>query len=270
MTPITKLLKNLSLLKSQLPLKQPIVLLMSGAFNPIHKQHIGTLEIAKKEIEAKDSTIKVVAGYLSPSSDLYVNKKLKDEAISAEHRIKMIKLAVQESDWIDVDEWEIGASIDRNRNIQTYELAQYLLNYLNSDPNVLKYSNNLKVMFVVGSDSCLKSKDKSRFKKLFEAGIELIVVNREQNDPNWESKCKDFLDSCLEENLQKESFFLFESNGDYEIRSTEIRSMLKNKAEGLESFLHSPVLEYIKKNELLQKEEQFETKVMNYNWTNKK
>jgi|SRR6185369_5193002 len=98
MTPITKLLKNLSLLKSQLSPKQPVVLLMSGAFNPIHKQHIGTLEIAKKEIEAKDSTIKVVAGYLSPSSDFYVQKKLKDEAINADHRIKMIKLALEKSD----------------------------------------------------------------------------------------------------------------------------------------------------------------------------
>ena len=262
MTPITKLLKNLSLLKSQLSPKQPVVLLMSGAFNPIHKQHIGTLEIAKKEIEAKDSTIKVVAGYLSPSSDFYVQKKLKDEAINADHRIKMIKLALEKSDWIDVGEWEIKASIDRNKNLKTYELAQHLLNYLNSNQEILKYSNNLKVMFVVGSDSCLESKDKSRFQKLFEASIELIAVNREQNEPNWENKCKNFLESCFSTDSQ--FFFLFDSNDDYEIRSTEIRRMLKNKEEGLENLLHSQVLEYIKENELFKKTEQFEAKIMNH------
>jgi len=40
--------------------------------------------------------------------------------------------------------------------------------------------------------------------------------------------------------------------------------MLKNKEEGLENLLHSQVLEYIKKNGLLQKTEQFETKIVNY------
>jgi len=63
-----------------------------------NKQHCNVLGIAKKEIETKDSNIKVVAGYLSPCSDIYAERKLKDEAISAEQRIEMIKLAVEESD----------------------------------------------------------------------------------------------------------------------------------------------------------------------------
>jgi len=39
----------------------------------------------------------------------------------------------------------------RNENIKTYELAQHLLNYLNSNQEVLKYSSGLKIMFVVGN-----------------------------------------------------------------------------------------------------------------------
>jgi len=82
-----KLLKNLSLLASQSLSKEPIVLLMSGVFNPIHKQHIDTLEIAKGEIENKDFNIKVVAGYISPCSDIYAKKKLKDDATSSDDQI---------------------------------------------------------------------------------------------------------------------------------------------------------------------------------------
>ena len=96
-TSIKKLLTNLTFLKSQSPDKQPIVLMMSGVFNPIHRQHIDTLEIAKREIEARDSNVKVVAGYIYPCSDSYAKRKLGNEMIAIDSRIEMIKLATEES-----------------------------------------------------------------------------------------------------------------------------------------------------------------------------
>ncbi len=45
------------------------------------------LEEAKKYVDAMEMPLfEVVAGYLSPSHDKYVKNKLKDEAISFEHR----------------------------------------------------------------------------------------------------------------------------------------------------------------------------------------
>ncbi|PKB98194.1 hypothetical protein RhiirA5_367091, partial [Rhizophagus irregularis] len=50
LTPTTKLLTNLSQLKSETPSKTPVVLLTTGSMNPIHKQHYNNFEIAKREL----------------------------------------------------------------------------------------------------------------------------------------------------------------------------------------------------------------------------
>jgi nicotinic acid mononucleotide adenylyltransferase len=106
LTPIKKLLTNLSLLKSQSPSKQPIVLLTTGSLNPIHKQHYNNFEIAKRELELRFPDVKVIAGFISPSQGLYVESKLGNYAIPIDDRIEMCKLVVKESSWIDVDLWE--------------------------------------------------------------------------------------------------------------------------------------------------------------------
>lgn len=51
---ITKLLSHLQFLN----FKQPIVLLTQGSMNPIHKQHVNILELARKEIEGQVPTLK--------------------------------------------------------------------------------------------------------------------------------------------------------------------------------------------------------------------
>jgi hypothetical protein len=60
--------------------------------------------------------------------------------------------------------------------------VQYFLKYLKSEQEILEYSNNIKVMFVIGSDSC--GHGLGRFKKLFEMGLQLIVIGREENNPD--------------------------------------------------------------------------------------
>jgi nicotinic acid mononucleotide adenylyltransferase len=70
---------------------------MDGSLNPIHKQHIENFEVAKRGIEKKNSDVKVVAGYISPSTDIYVKDKLGEEAISGNYRIEMVKLATEDS-----------------------------------------------------------------------------------------------------------------------------------------------------------------------------
>lgn len=257
---IKKLLINLSALKSQSTSLKPVVLMLGGVFNPIHKQHIDTLEIAKKKIEAKDSNIKVVGGFISPCSDIYAKKKLKELAINIDQRLAMIRFAVEDSEWIDINDWEAKHPDNQEKSLPTYVTVKHLSNYLNSNPEVLKYCNGLKVMFVVGSDSC--SGHGGRFKKLFEMGTELIVINREAGNPSWESQCKSFLNSTFDGDLQKLVHF-FDSEDDYEIRSTEIRNILKNQVKGdLTKLLHPKVLEYIENNELFQEQKQTQIEIL--------
>ncbi|CAF1450633.1 unnamed protein product [Rotaria sp. Silwood1] len=43
------------------------VLIMTGSMNPVHRSHIGNLELVKQHIEQTDRQWKVLAGYLSPT-----------------------------------------------------------------------------------------------------------------------------------------------------------------------------------------------------------
>src|SRR5437879_5087259 len=71
-------------------------LILSGSFNPIHTQHVRALKAARKHLEKAGWTI--VAGFLAPSSEAYVKKKLRAKALPICQRIELCKLAVEDSD----------------------------------------------------------------------------------------------------------------------------------------------------------------------------
>ena len=75
-------------------------LILSGSFNPIHTQHVRALEAARRYLESVGWC--VVGGFLAPSSDEYVKAKLRANALTIGQRIKLCKLAVEGSDWINV------------------------------------------------------------------------------------------------------------------------------------------------------------------------
>ena len=83
------------------------ILLTTGSLNPIHTGHIDMMNFAKTELESykKNSTkYTVIGGFMSPSHDEYV--RTKPSYIRSDDRVKMIKIAVQDSNWIECDEWE--------------------------------------------------------------------------------------------------------------------------------------------------------------------
>ena len=75
-------------------------LVLSGSFNPVHAQHVKLLNIAKKYLEEKGWNI--IAGFLAPSSEAYVNKKYGKVKWSLKRRIHMCNLAIKDSSWISV------------------------------------------------------------------------------------------------------------------------------------------------------------------------
>jgi len=51
------------------------IVVLGGAFNPIHAGHIVALTVARDHLE--QNGIRVLAGYLAPASDGYVHSKYK-------------------------------------------------------------------------------------------------------------------------------------------------------------------------------------------------
>lgn len=79
----------------------PLVLLACGSFNPITNQHMRLFELARDHMHSTGQ-YQVVGGIVSPVSDGYGKQGL----VPAKHRIAMVKLALQSSSWVTVDEWE--------------------------------------------------------------------------------------------------------------------------------------------------------------------
>lgn len=78
-----------------------VVLLATGSFNPITVQHLRLFELARDHLHSTGN-YKVVKGIISPVSDGYKKKGL----VEGPHRLSMVQLATQTSDWIKVDPWE--------------------------------------------------------------------------------------------------------------------------------------------------------------------
>ncbi|KAG5847539.1 hypothetical protein ANANG_G00127150 [Anguilla anguilla] len=79
----------------------PLVLLACGSFNPITLQHMRLFELARDHMH-QTGQFQVVGGILSPVSDVYGKQGL----APARHRVAMARLALGNSDWVRVDDWE--------------------------------------------------------------------------------------------------------------------------------------------------------------------
>ena len=95
-------------LKRVLPGRRPLVLVTTGAFNPVHLQHIRMFYLAREYL-ANHTTYQVVGGLISPAHDSAIRsaqRRFPAHAIPAKHRIAMIETAVAGSSWLGVGRWE--------------------------------------------------------------------------------------------------------------------------------------------------------------------
>lgn len=70
------------------------VLVLPGSFNPVHSEHVQSLELARAHLERRG--IEVVGAFLQPSSDQYVTHKLGGQwAMSLADRIAACELSAQ-------------------------------------------------------------------------------------------------------------------------------------------------------------------------------
>uniref|UniRef100_A0AAV2ZAR8 Cytidyltransferase-like domain-containing protein n=1 Tax=Lagenidium giganteum TaxID=4803 RepID=A0AAV2ZAR8_9STRA len=107
--PLQKIAQNLEEFQGTPPKTEVVVLVSSGAFNPIHMLHVRAFYVARQYVES-NYKYPVVGAFISPSHDTYVrvkNRRNPREMITRRHRLALIEAAVASSSWIEVDKWEI-------------------------------------------------------------------------------------------------------------------------------------------------------------------
>lgn len=163
-TPVDKILGNLD------NIKNPVVLLSTGGFLPIHDGHINMMQLAKCKLE--ELGYNVVGGYFSPSHEDYVSTK-PNYYTNLGSRLFECQKAVSFSEWLMIDPWEcqyVKSYINFTSVIDRLEL--YLQKHID---------NRIKVAYVFGGDN-------AKFNYCFEDDGIGICINRKNNN-------KEFLDA---------------------------------------------------------------------------
>jgi nicotinamide mononucleotide adenylyltransferase len=94
-------------------------------------------EMARDALHDKES-YQVVGGFLSPVSDEYKKPGLERSS----HRLEMCRLAVADSDWLEVDDWESDQP--------TYQRTIQVLNSLQERMDT--FGGGARVMLLAGAD----------------------------------------------------------------------------------------------------------------------
>lgn len=123
--PKDKLLKQ----KTQ---KEPLVLVACGSFSPVTYLHLRMFEMARDYINEQDR-FELLGGYFSPVNQNYSKKGL----VESHHRVSMLRLAVECSDWLMVDDWEAEQ--------KEYQKSASVLDHFNKNLNV-------RIMLLAGGD----------------------------------------------------------------------------------------------------------------------
>ena len=242
-TPVSKIIENMK----DKDIKNPVVLLTTGGFDPIHEGHLYMMDFAKKVLEKNGYN--VVGGYLSPSHESYVSTKPYYK-INSYERLDLCQECVKDSKWLMIDPFEsiyVKTYVNFTDIIQRLEL--YLKKHINS---------NIQVAYVFGGDN-------SEFMYCFENKGIGICIEREGYSEKFnqiKNKCKgknnffinnkSIVSTYSSRNIrQRESYDYNNQNyskedGDYVIRNEGITPLLNYKQNVKEEILQKEHEEFLK------------------------
>lgn len=200
-----------------------------GSFDPIHFGHIKPLMELNKEFNFNN--ILLIPCNLSPS--------LKKTNASAIDRFEMTKVISQSntnnflSDDIEIKRGGISYSYDTLRDIKN------------------KYGQN--ILLIIGADVFLNFDKWYNYNKIINM-VNIIVLNRPKYNTDFNNSLpKEIIDKIItnkDDFLNEKSGYIYLfNNSEYNISSTIVRSMIKNKKEPI-SMTPGSVYSYIKRNKL--------------------
>jgi len=195
-----------------------IILIESGALAPPHRMHIGLMEKVKKFFE-NNKNKKVIGGYIIPSSDKYIRRKLKQDFIPLKHRVNITKILIKNSNWLECLDWDMAYGEEIKICIDKI-LRQKLPNY------------KIKSYLVFGIDFYIRTKIKLI--------SEQVCIYRPGYDLNEAKK------------LYTKDLIFVEGN-DEDISSTQIRKALRdNDEKSINELMTEDVIDYIKNNNIFE------------------
>lgn len=147
----------------------PVVLLATGGFFPLHRGHLAMVEAARRAVERTGRV--VVGGYLSPGPDRYLQRKRPVSVAPAAARVADLAAALAGSTWLDVDPWEALAG---RGTVNFTEVTARLQSHLRRHVD-----GRIEVWFVCGADN-------ARFSLAFAERGHCVVVGRAGHGADWE------------------------------------------------------------------------------------
>lgn len=193
---------NLNILTSSLSkldktIENPVVLLSTGGFYPLHDGHIHMMEAAKECLEKNGYS--VAGGFFSPCNDSYTCTK-ENFNINKFSRVKHCYEKISSYSWLDIDTWEclyLPKTVNFTTVIERFEA--YLKKYFN--PNV-------RVAYVFGGDN-------SEFMYCFEdIGLGVCVNRNYSNEIFYKTRAKIHSKNC---------FFIDEDKNTSKLSSRQFR-----------------------------------------------
>lgn len=218
MTDTSKLLLPLSDTKTN------IILLLNGCFNPIHNNHIRLLEIAREYLNSLN-IYHVIGGYISPTHDAGIERKIFHIYATWQQRLEMCQLAIQDSSWIMVDHWQISGE----KNPGAQQSKKHLENSLQ------KLYPSIELISICGGDALPKLK--SAYKK----ELVVCIINRPIEDFDFNQ----WYESSTIKPFHKNIHLIHDNQSHKNISSTYIRQQIsQNLHHLLNDDLHPLVINY--------------------------
>ncbi|KAK9718446.1 Cytidylyltransferase-like [Popillia japonica] len=235
-----------------------VVLLSCGSFNPPTNMHLRMFELARDHLQKLG--FEVLLGLVSPVHDGYGKEGL----LSATHRISMLKLALQDSDWIKLSDWEscqenhtrtavvlkyhqnhinniINNKLNDNVNEQDFP---WFLNDLQSLPGAI---NNIQVKLLCGADLLESFGTPGLWANEDIEDIVgnhgLVVVTRENSNPHQFIYMSDVLTKYMTNIIVVNEWIR------NDVSSTKIRRALKRN-ESVKYLIPDKVIDYIRRHEI--------------------
>ncbi|CAF1088650.1 unnamed protein product [Adineta ricciae] len=210
--------------------KKNIVLLLNGCFNPIHNNHIRLLEIAREHLNTLD-TYHIVGGYVCPTHDAAIQRKISSIHATWQNRLEMCRRAVRDSSWIMVDGWLVS----QEKNIGAQQSKQHLKDFL------CKSYPSIEIVSICGGDALPKLK--VTFKK------ELVICIN--NRPIEEFDFDEWFHSPAVELFHHNIILVHDNQCSKYMSSTNIRRRIsENRFDLLVDDLHPSVLDYHREQEI--------------------
>jgi nicotinic acid mononucleotide adenylyltransferase len=231
------------------------IVILGGAFNPVHSQHIALLCLAKQELEITGEW-NIIGGYLAVAPDNYVLHKLKsrnERTIKLKHRLALINEAMKDIPWLINSPFQ--EEMLKQHDGSAIGLGQRIKGLLKND--------NIQILILIGGDRMVKkgvpiwrkpsgktSVIRVGVGRIMNENINLFELWQDDLHKNLIHNPKEFILLNIPLQSVSSSIIRIHLNQWFNAKDDpEKQIQIENDLINSNSFLHSPVMNYIKNHQ---------------------